>query len=500
MKWITGLDRSQTLLLPERLEEYIAADNPVRVIDAFVDSLDLVAEGFRFPTEDPLGRGRPAFHPGALLKLYLYGYTHGIRSSRRLEAECVRNVEVLWLLQKLQPDFKTIADFRKDNRAAFKNLLRDFTALCQGWELFGGELFAVDGTKIKAVNNPSRNFSQTKLRQRLQALEERIERYLQALDEADAAEATAFAPPPGLPTAAQVREKLAQLRQAQATCQQRLDSLEASGVTQVSLTDADSRAMGTGRRSVVGYNVQTVVDAKHKLIVASAATNAVNDVGQLAPMVRAAQATLAPARSAVATPPVPAVETATPPAVKVVADTGYYKGEDIKVCQDTGWEPYVARGKVSPSERQGLYGKPAFQYDAKSDTYRCPAGATLPRQRTLERETKTEWEYSAPSACAACGQKARCTKSAYRTLTRWEHEARLERMDQRLAQEPAVLKRRGGLVEHPYGTIKQRILVGGFLVRGLEKVGAEVSLAHWAYNFKRVVAILGVPALLAALR
>lgn len=488
------------LVVAERLEDHVSEQNPVRVIEAFVESLDLARGGFRFPKDDPLGRGRPAYPPAALLKLYLYGYLHGIRSSRRLEAKCRRNLEVLWLVQKLAPDFKTIADFRRDNRAAFKNLLREFTALCQGLELFGGELLAVDGIKLKAPNHPDRHTSQRKLRRQLETLEQQIEGYLRALDEADATEAGVAPPAPkALPTTAQVREKLAALRQSQAACRQQLDSLMTTGQKQVSLTDPDSRAMSRGGVNVVGYNVQVVVDAKHKLLVESAATNAVNDLGQLAPMTLAAQAALAQARVDVAARAPAAAARPQPPAAKVVADTGYYKSQDIKACQDAGVEPYVARSHNSQSEHQGLYGKSDFHYDAAADTYRCPAGATLKRRRTVDRGDKIEWEYGAPAACALCAQKRRCTPGRYRTLTRWEHEQRLERMDEQIAREPAVLAQRKALVEHPLGTIKARILAGGFLVRGLEKVGAEVSLAHWAYNFKRVVNIVGVPALLAAL-
>ena len=323
-------------------------------------------------------------------------------------------------------------------------------------------------------------------------MEQQIEGYLRALDEADAAESGAVPPAPkALPTAAQVREKLAGLRQSQAACRQELDALIATGQKQVSLTDPDSRAMSRGGVNVVGYNVQVVVDAKHKLLVESAATNAVNDLGQLAPMALAAHATLQQTRAAGAASP--------PPATKVVADTGYYKSQDIKACEDAGVEPYVARSHNSQSEHQGLYGKADFHYDTAADMYRCPAGVTLKRRRTVDRGDKIEWEYGAPAACARCAQKRRCTLGRYRTLTRWEHEDRLERMDERLVREPAVLARRKALVEHPLGTIKMRILTGGFLVRGLEKVGAEVSLAHWAYNFKRVLTIVGVPALLAAL-
>jgi hypothetical protein len=366
-------------------------------------------------------------------------------------------------------------------------------------ELLGGELLAVDGTKIKGVNNPGRNTSQLKLRRQLEMLEQQIEGYLRALDEADAAEKDAPAPK-ALPSAAQLREKLAALRQNRTQCRQQLETLEAGGQKQISLTDPDTRAMSAGGESVVGYNVQVAVDAKHKLLVSSAATNAVNDKGQLAPMALAAQAALKQARADVAGDTAESAKSSSPPPViKVVADSGYYQSQDIKTCEDAGLEPYVARCHNSPSEHQGFYGKADFGYDATQDTYRCPGGATLKRRRVIERENKTEWEYAAPSACAGCHCKRRCTAGAYRTLTRWEHEERLERMDERLAQEPTLLARRKALVEHPFGTIKQRILTGGFLVRGLEKVGAEVSLAHWAYNFKRVVNLVGVAALLKAL-
>ena len=479
MNFIQGWDRQQQHLLPDALEDYVRPDNPVRFLDAFVDSMDLAAAGFRFPKADPQGRGRPAYQPRDLLKLYLYGYLRQIRSSRRLEEQCRLNLEVLWLLRKLGPDFKTIADFRKDNAVAFKAVVREFTALCRELDLFGGELIAIDGTKIKAQNAPGKNFSRTKLEKFLQRIEQRLEEYLKALDEADATEA---APAPvARPNAQALQEKIAKLRERKSVLNERLQGLAASGESQVSLSDPDSRAMGTGARSLVGYNVQAAVDGKHHLIAESAVTQASNDLGQLAPMAAAAKATLEL------------------DGADVVADTGYYKSEDIKVCQEMGLEPHVRAGQMSPSERAGRYGKKDFGYEAAGDVYRCPAGAALTRRRRMEKEGKVIFDYDNPRACAGCALKAHCTEAEHRSVSRWEHEASLERMERLLAAEPEKLAARKEVVEHCFGTMKW-LLPGGFLVRGQERVGAEVSLVHVAYNLKRALAVVGLEGLMKALK
>lgn len=476
MKWIQGWDRKQRHLLPEEVESYVTAENPVRFIDAFVEGLDLRALGFGFPKEDEQGRGRPAYRPGDLLKLYLYGYLYQIRSSRRLESECVRNLEVIWLLGKLQPDFKTIADFRKDNAGAFKQVVREFTRLCRQLELFGGELLAIDGTKIKAQNAPGKNWSQTKLKKEVERMERRLNEYLSALDQAD----EEFRPR-GTLSAEQLQEKIQRLRERQTQAQQKLQDLQSSGQSQKSATDADSRSMRGAGAHVVGYNVQGVVDAKHHLLAVVEATNSVVDQGQLAPMAQAAKTELE-------------LERAT-----VVADGAYYTHQDIKACQDMGLEAHLPEVDYSPSKRAGLYTKSDFRYEAARNVYRCPAGQELKLRRSMNVEGAKIFNYDNPTACASCILKAKCTRSAYRTLSRWEHEEYLERMARQVAATPQKLAQRKSLIEHCWGTLKW-LLPGGFLVRGLKKVGAEVSLAHFAYNLKRALAVLGMSKLLAALR
>ena len=476
MNWIEGSDRHQTHLLPPTLEDYVGAPNPVRFLDAFVAKLDLRAAGFHFPKADPLGRGRPAYAPADLLKLYLYGYLHQVRSSRRLEAECHRNLEVLWLLRELKPDFKTIADFRKDNAAAFKAVVREFSRLCRALDLFGGQLLAIDGTKIKASNAPDQNWSQTKLNKQLAQAEAKLEEYLQALDQADA-QPEPVAP---APSAAELQAKIARLNERKTQIQERLQILAQTGESQLSATDPDSRGMKGAHGHLVGYNVQGSVDAKHHLLVTTEVTNSAADQGQLAPVAQAAKVELGLTHA------------------DGVADGGYYKSEDIKTCQDLGMEPHLPAVENSPSERAGFYGKNDFHYEAACDVYHCPGGAALTRRREMEDKGRKLFNYDHPAACAGCALKARCTSAAYRTVSRWEHEARLERMAAAVAAAPEKLAARKTLIEHCWGTLKW-LLPGGFLVRGKVKVGAEVSLAHFGYNLKRALAVVGLEKLLAAL-
>jgi len=476
MNWIEGSDRHQTHLLPPTVEDYVGPDNPVRFLDAFVATLDLRAAGFRFPKEDPQGRGRPAYRPADLLKLYLYGYLHQLRSSRRLETECHRNLEVIWLLRELKPDFKTIADFRKDNAAAFKAVVRQFTRLCRQLDLFGGQLLAIDGTKLKASNAADRNWSPAKLDKQLAQVEARLDEYLQALDQADAqAEPAASAP-----SAAELQAQIARLKERQQQIQKRLQTLARTGASQLSATDPDSRGMKGAHGHVVGYNVQGCVDAKHHLLVCTAVTNTAADQGQLAAVAQAAKAELEL------------------PQADVVADGGYYKSEDIKACQEMGLEPHLPAVKNSPSERAGLFGKNEFRYDAARDVYHCPGGAALSRRRQMEAKGRTVFNYDHPAACARCALKARCTHAAYRTVSRWEHEESLDRMAAKVAAAPEKLAARKTLIEHCWGTLKW-LLPGGLVVRGKEKVGAEVSLAQFGYNLKRALAVVGLAKLLEGL-
>lgn len=475
MSYIEGVDRQQGWLLPERLEDYVSADNPVRFLDAFVDSLDLAALGFQRAL--PNDTGRPPYAPGDLLRLYLYGYLNRLRSSRRLEREAQRNVELLWLLRQLRPDFKTIADFRKDNLAALRGVCREFTLLCRQLDLFGGELVAIDGSKLRAVNSKRRNFSEAKLHAQAAEIEAKIDAYLAQLDAADAAE-----PNPAQPTAAQLQQKIEHLKQRRHQNAQRLEQLHVSGQSQVSLTDPDSRSMKVGQGTDVCYNVQTAVDAKHKLIVEHQVTNAVTDMGQLMPVAGAAQQTLGV------------------PQLEVVADMGYYWGDQVKECAAVGITAYIPKPVTSANTQQGLYGKERFTYDARRDCYQCPAGQELPYRTSGVEQGRAIRYYRAPArVCRACAAKVQCTRNqAARRLSRWEHESVLDQMQHRVAANPAKMRQRKSLSEHPFGTIKRGMDAGYFLLRGLAKVRAEMSLTVLAYNLKRAINLLGVPNLIAA--
>jgi transposase len=476
MGYIAGIAREQLILFPESLDDYIALDNPVRFIDAWVDSLDLATLGFSDTV--PAETGRPGYDPRAILKLYIYGYLNRVRSSRKLEQECQRNVEVMWLLGKLTPDHKTIADFRKDNLAAFKETFKAFCLLCRELELFGGELIAIDGSKFKAVNSAKRNFTQTQVKDYLAQIEARLAAYLLELDQADQTEGAALAPKPA---AAELQAKIEQLKSRQDKYQGYLKRMEESGQSQLSLTDPDSRAMPKSPKAAVAYNAQSVVDSKHHLIVAQEVTNEVTDRDQLSPMAVAGKQMLA-------------VEQ-----VKAVADKGYSHGKELKACLEAGIEPYVARPDTSANTKLGLFGKEQFVYDPETDSYTCPAGATLAfRFDTIEKERHIR--YYKTSACSKCPLREKCTRNKEgRRITRWVDEHIIEETQARVEAHPEIMKQRQQRVEHPFGTIKFWWDQGHFLMRGLAKVKAEFSLSTLAYNIRRVLNILGVKPLLAAL-
>jgi transposase len=476
MSFITGMDRAQTLLLPESLEDYVSTQHPVRFLDAFVEGLDLATCGFA--RTEAAETGRPPFAPGDLLKLYLWGYLNKVRSSRRLELECGRNLEVLWLLRKLRPDFKTIADFRKENAAAFKKVFRQFHLLCRDLGLFGAEVVAIDGTKLKAVNNVARNFTPQKLRASLGRIDARLAEFLAALDAGDGADA-----PPSAAAAAPVRgsleEKIAVLRERQQRYQEALQGLEESGATQVSLTDPDSRRM---RKVGVGYNAQIAVDARHKLIAAAEVTNEPTDHGQLAPMAAAAKEALGVEK------------------LQAVADGGYYDHGQIAACAEIGVESYVPRPRKGSAEAGGRFGKEQFTYEASSDTYRCPEGHTLWREVEWLKRGEPHLAYANPEACRACPHQAQCTTAPYRRITRWAGEAVVEAMHARVAAHPEMIAQRKAIVEHPFGSIKFWQEQRTFMMRGLEKVRGEFHLSALAYNMKRVINIVGMERLLEAVR
>lgn len=480
--YIPEMDRYQTALLPETLEDFIIADSPIRIIGAFVEGLAMETLGFTRAT--PAATGRPGYDPRVLLKLYLYGYVNRVRTSRRLERETHRNVEVMWLLGRLRPDHWTINAFRGTHGKALRQVFRQFTLVCHRLELFGAELVAIDGTKLRAVNAKDRSFTPAELRQLLARIDAKIASYLQAMEAADAADAAAATPETtavvGLP------EKLKQVRARQTEYQTLLTQLEKSGAPQVTLTDPESRRMKVGSGVQVGYNAQIAVDAKHHLIVTTAVTNEGNDEHQLGTMAIAAKAALGVATLA------------------VVADAGYCNGPAIADCVAQGITPTVPPVRTNKQERAGRFPKRDFTYDPATDTYHCPGAATLPFRFETTEDGQLQRYYYNFDACAACPLRARCTSTSDpasgRRIMRWAKEHLLEAMEARRLANPHLMVQRRSLVEHPFGTIKRWDDGSYFLLKGLVKVAGEFSLMALAYNVRRAIAVVGVPRLLASLR
>jgi transposase len=473
-RFIEGTDRTQTTLLPESLEDYVAEDNPVRVVEAFVEELDLRTLGFK--SIDPAVTGRPAYHPAVLLKLYIYGYLNRIQSTRRLEMEAQRNVELMWLTQNLKPDFKTIANFRHQNGTAVRKVCRQFIEMCRQLDLFAHALVAVDGSKFKAVNSRDKNFTEAKLKRRLAMIEESIRNYLRAMDTADRSE----------PELAQLKK--GRLQEKIAALKRQMQELKAVEVKlrehpdeQVSLTDPDARSMKTRGTGIVGYNVQTAVDQNTHMIVAHEVVNEGIDRDQLTPMTEKAQ------------------EATGIKDLTVVADRGYYKGEQILDCEQTGATPIVPKTLTSNSMADGRFGKPDFIYNARDDQYRCPAGEiAIKRFTTIEHGMEIDVYWT--SACTRCAMKPQCTTSQYRRIQRWRHEAVLDAMQERLDRWPDVMRLRRSTAEHPFGTIKLWMGSTHFLTKTLAHVRTEMSLHVLAYNLKRLINMFGVEGALAALR
>ncbi len=475
-RFVEGVDRGQSTLFPDRLEDWIGDDNPVRVVDVFVDELDLGDLGF--DRVDPKATGRPSYHPSVLLKLYIYGYLNRVQSSRRLEREAGRNVEVMWLTGRLVPDHKTIADFRKDSGPAIRKVCSQFVALCRRLELFADASVAIDGSKFKAVNSRDRNFTRAKMKRRMEQIEESVERYLHQLDSADRQE-------PSLARTtktARLKDKIVKLKEEMG----RLGKLEARMLAtpdqQISLTDPDARSMATSGRGsgMVGYNVQAAVDTQHHLIVAHEVTNVGSDRAQLSAMAKQAKATL---------------ETE---ALDAVADRGYYKGEEILACEEDGLTVTLPKQYSSGIKAKGRFGKQDFAYLADEDVYRCPAGERLVYHYTNVEKGLTLHRYWT-TACRACAIKDLCTTGKERRITRWEHEHVLETVQRRLDEQPEKMRQRRETVEHPFGTIKYWMGYTHFQTRTLKKVGTEMALHVLAYNLKRVMNIIGIGPLLAAM-
>jgi transposase len=476
-RFVEGTDRGQMTLLPECLEDWIDENNPIRVIDAFVEALNLGELGFG--GVEPETTGRPSYHPSVLLKLYIYGYLNRVQSSRRLEREAGRNFEVMWLLGRLVPDHKTVADFRKDNGPAIRKVCARFVELCRGMGLLATTSVAIDGSKFKAVNNRDKNFTRAKVERRRAQLEESVARYLSQLDTADRQE-------PSEALAAKtthLKEKLAKLKQEM----ERLKILEAQMLAapdqQISLTDPDSRSMATSGRGsgVVGYNVQVAVDTEHHLIITHEVTNVGSDRAQLAHVAKEAKATL---------------RTDT---LEAVADRGYFSSEEILACENANITVTLPKPMTSGAKARGRFGKQDFRYVAEEDAYICPAGEKLTYRYTTEENGLLLRRYWT-NVCQTCAIKHSCTTGNERRITRWEQEHVLEAMQRRLDEHPEVMRQRRETVEHPFGTIKARMGATHFLMKTLPRVASEMALHVLAYNLTRVMNIMGVQPLLAAMR
>jgi transposase len=467
--FIEGEARTQAKLFPERLDDYIAEDNPIKVVDIFIDGINLSALGF---TTEPCATGRPGYHPATMLKLYIYGYLNRIQSSRRLEREASRNIELMWLLGRLSPDFKTIADFRKNNTNAIRSVCSEFIMVCRKLDLFSDAFVAIDGSKFKAVNNRDRNFTVAKLKRRLEDIDKSIEQYLKQMASADRQDVL-----DAKDKTERLENKITKLKEEIV----RLNGIEvqllATPDKQISLTDPDARSMKTRGAGIVGYNVQTAVDVENHLIVAHEVTNIGNDRAQLKNMATKA-------KEAIATDE-----------LTVVADRGYYSGEEIKSCEEAGVKTYLPKCQTSGNQAKGLFGKRDFIYQPNLDEYKCPAGEQAIYRFSNQEKGKTIRRYWS-SACTSCSIKSQCTAGKYRRISRWEHEAILDVVEARIEREPERMKARRNTVEHPYGTIKCWMGYTHFQMKTLERVSTEMSLHVLAYNLKRVINIIGIGVLI----
>jgi transposase len=476
-RFVEGTDRGQSTLFPECLEDWIGENNPVQVIDVFVEEIDLAELGFS--GVDPEATGRPSYHPSVLLKLYIYGYLNRVQSSRRLEHEAGRNVELMWLTGRLVPDHKTIADFRKDNGRAIRQVCARFVALCRTMGLLTEASVAIDGSKFKAVNNRDKNFTRAKMERRMAQIEDSVARYLQQLDTADRQE-----PSEVLKTkTTHLKEKITKLQEQMRRLHALKEQMFAMPDQQISLTDPDARSMATSGRGsgVVGYNVQVAVEAEHHLIITHEVTNEGSDRSQFSPVAKEAKAILE-------------VEN-----LDAVADRGYFDSEEILACEEAGITVTLPKPMTSNSKAEGRFGKQDFRYVAEEDVYICPAGERLAYSFTTQESGLVLRRYLT-NACQRCAIKHSCTTAKERRITRWEHEHVLEAVQRRLDEHPEKIRQRRETVEHPFGTIKARMGATHFLMKTLPKVATEMALHVLAYNLTRTMNIMGIQPLMAAMR
>jgi transposase len=469
MGYVRGESRDQSQLFPLSLDDLVPADHPCRVIDAFVSYLDLPALGFG--KARAAATGRPPYSPSDLLKLYLYGYLNRVRSSRRLERECQRNVEVMWLINRLVPDHKTIAEFRRHNGKGLRGAGVAFVRFCQKVGLIKGDWVAIDGSKFQAVASYKSVADQRRLQQEYQRLEQKIALYLDALDQADASEREADIAPDA------VRTALALLQQEQANIAAVVEQMEGCGESRVILGEPEARLM-KGRGP--SYNLQSAVDAEHALIVSHALTNEVTDNRSLQPMSEAVSEVLGK------------------DTFNVVADAGYSSGDQIAGLEARGIVPHVPANRAVNNQGDGkLFDRSRFDYDVATDTLCCPAGKTLIRKQ-LDRTQKTVIYTARADDCANCPLKSQCTTRRVRLVSRHLHEDAMNRM--MLRTTAAVMRLRRSTVEHPFATLKYNILEKPrLLMRGLWGAGTEMALATLVYNLKRAMKVLGNRALQARL-
>ncbi len=475
-RYIEGTDRGQMTLFPDRLEDWIGEDNPVRVVDLFVDEIDLAELGCGRVA--PALTGRPGYHPSVLLKLFIYGYLNRVPSSRALEREAGRNVEVMWLTGRLAPDHKTIADFRRDNGPAIRKTCAQFVELCRRIGVLKGECIAIDGSKFKAVNNRDKNFTKGKIASRIAHLEASIDRYLKEMvriDRQEEGEARAE-------KIANLAQRSDRIRQEIQRLQDMDQALKEAPDSQISLTDPDARSMATSARGsgFVGYNAQAATDTETHLIVTHDVINDGHDREQLSPMAKEAKAVLGRDE------------------IRVLADKGYFSGREILACHEEGITTTLPRPETSGNRKKGMYVKADFAYDADGDVYHCPAGETLTHRYTTEEAGLVVHRYWT-NHCQTCKIKARCTTGKERRITRWEHEHLVEAMHDRMSRDPALMGLRRSTVEHPFGTIKAWMGATHFRMRRLRNVRTEMAFHVLAYNIKRMISLIGVRALLAAI-
>lgn len=475
-RFVEGENRHQSTLFPELLDNYISEDNSVRLVDFFVDELDLLGLGFNGVM--PKATGRPSYHPSTLLKLYIYGYLNQVQSSRRLEREANRNVELMWLTSRLAPDFKTIADFRRDNGEAIKRVCREFVQLCGKLNLLNAKMVAIDGSHFKAVNHRERNFTKGKLKRRLENIETNLNRYFSQLDQFDTEEGVL-----DRGKVEDIHQNIAKLKkQIQATKELQSQVLRAPN-QQISLTDPDARSMATSSRGSgsVGYNVQSAVDTEHHLIVEHEVTNLTTDRAQLFRMASKTRDTLKRQQ------------------LSVLADRGYYSGDEIKACMDSDIEVYVPKSKTSTNGSRGMFDRADFKYIEQRDEYVCPAGESLAYRTTMQNNGRPQRRYWSKN-CGSCKLKSKCTTGKERRVSRWEHEKVIEEAESLLAKLPEAMLIRKQTVEHPFGTIKSWMGATHFQMRTLKNVGTEMSLHVLAYNMKRVINIMGLLPIIAAIK